>query len=97
MQTIKPNSVDIFKPIKKLSKRFHLIMFFIFIVACLSGAVLLISKTLEQGAADPGYKSPINAGTIDQETLNRLNAHHTSAEGAPAPVLPAGRINPVGE
>jgi hypothetical protein len=97
MEKKQPHSIDILKPLKKLSKRFHLTLFFVFIVACLSGAVLLINKTIQENATDPTYTSTISAGSIDQATLNRLNALHTSAQGAPAPVLPQGRINPVGE
>ncbi|MDB5162629.1 MAG: hypothetical protein JWO54_323 [Candidatus Saccharibacteria bacterium] len=91
------NSVDILKPLRKLSKRFHLTLFFVFIVACLSGAVLLINNTLKDNSSDPDYTSSINAGSIDQETLSRLNALHTSTQPSPAPALPAGRINPINE
>lgn len=90
-------SLDMFKPIGKLFKRFHLTIFFVFIVACLVGAVLLINNTLQESTADSGYTSSINAGTIDEATLNRLNSLHTSSQGTPAPELPEGRINPFGE
>jgi hypothetical protein len=93
----KPNSIDILKPIQKLSKRFHLTLFFILVTAGLSGAVLVINNTLKESSSDPSYTSSINAGTIDQATLTRLNALHTSAEGSPVPTLPAGRINPFNE
>ncbi|MFZ1301678.1 MAG: hypothetical protein WAQ27_03865 [Candidatus Microsaccharimonas sp.] len=92
----KTNSVDLFKPVKKLTKRFHLTLFFVFIIACLSGAILLINNTLK-GTDDSTYTSSINAGTIDQTTLNHLNALHTSDQAVPAPQLPAGRVNPFGE
>lgn len=97
MEKKKSSSIDILRPLKKLSKRFHLTLFFVFIVACLSGAVLLINNTLKDNSMDPEYISPINSGTIDQATLSRLNALHMSTEAVPAPALPAGRINPVGE
>ncbi len=97
MEKKKVSSIDIIKPIKRLSKRFHLMLFFVFIVACLAAAVLLINNTLKDNAEDPNYTSSINAGFIDQDTLNRLNALHTSAQGTPAPAAPAGRISPVGE
>lgn len=93
----KTASINILKPIKKLTRRFHLTFFLVFIVAGLSGAILLINNTLEDSSTDPSYTSPINAGSIDQATLTRLNALHTSAEGSVAPVLPAGRVNPVNE
>jgi len=98
MQKVKKStSFDILKPIKKLSKRFHLTLFFILITAGLSGAILVINDTLKDSSTDPSYTSSINAGSIDQVTLTRLNALHTSAEGNPAPTFPAGRISPVSE
>lgn len=96
-KTKQPNSIDILKPLKKLSKRFHLTLFFILVTAGLSGAILVINSTLKENSTDPSYTSSINAGTIDQATLTRLNALHTSAEGSPAPTLPAGRVNPFNE
>ena len=97
MEKKRSNSIDILKPIKKLSKRFHLLFFFVFIVACLSGAVLLINNTLKDTSVDPGYVPPSAAGTIDQATLSRLNALHTSTQATGNPTLPDGRINPVNE
>ena len=90
-------SIDILGPIKKLSKRFHLTLFFVFNVACLVIAVLLINNTLKENADDPTYTSSISAGNIDEVTLTRLNSLHTSTQGSPDPILPAGRINPIGE
>lgn len=84
------------KTFKTLFKRFHLMIFFIFIVAGLSVAVIMINDILS-GKIDDGYKSPIKAGTIDQTTLNRLETLHTSTAGTPTPELPNGRINPLAE
>jgi len=98
MQKIKKSSsIDIFKPFKKLIKRFHLTLFFVFVASGLAGAVLVINNTLRDSSTDADYTSSINAGSIDQVTLTRLNALHTSAEGSTAPAIPAGRTNPVNE
>jgi len=91
------SSINILKPLKMVTKRFHLIFFFVLIVACLAGAVLLINSTLKPDLLDPSYSSSINSGIVDQATVDKLNALHTSAQGAPAPALPPGRINPVNE
>lgn len=96
-QKQKTNTADIFRPLKILSKRFNLILFFVFIVACLTGAIMLINNTLKQNSLDQNYTSSISAGSIDQVTLSRLNALHTSTQGAPAPTIPPGRTNPVNE
>jgi capsule polysaccharide export protein KpsE/RkpR len=94
---IKPTSSGMFKPIKKLFKRFHLTLFIILVVGGLSAAVLFINNTLKDSSVDPNYTSSINAGSIDQATLTRLNALHTSTEASAQPTLPAGHINPVSE
>jgi hypothetical protein len=85
------------KPMKALTRRFNLTLFFILVAAGLSGAVMVINNTLKEKATDPNYISEITAGSIDQVTLNRLNALHTSAQGTVAPTLPSGRVNPVNE
>lgn len=90
-------SLDFLKPLGKLLKQFHLTIFFAFIAACLVGAVLLINNTIEEGSADLDYTSSINAGSIDQATLSRLNSLHTSDQGATPPAIPEGRVNPFGE
>ena len=89
---------SIFKPVRILFKRFHLTLFIVFIVAALTGAVLLLNTMLTHlSDVDEGYTSSIEAGTIDQATLNRIKELHTSDEVVPANVLPTGRINPFGE
>ncbi len=85
------------KPIGALFRRFHLTLFFVLIVACLASAVLLINNTLDTTAEERGYVSPINAGTIDQATLERVQQLHTSADDTSFPDIPEGRTNPFGE
>lgn len=88
----------LFKPFTLLFRKFHLTLFIVFIAACLAGAVLLISDTLNNlSTADQGYTSSIGAGSIDQATLDRIKELHTSDEEVPASVLPQGRTNPFGE
>lgn len=91
------NSAHFLRPIKSLFRRFHLTLFFIFVAACLAAAVWLLNSTIQENAIDPGYTSSINAGTIDEATLNRLNSLHTSKDAPANPELPAGRINPFNE
>lgn len=90
-----PNIVT--KPFVVLFKRFHLTIFFIFVVACLAGAVVLINDVLSSQVTDEGYTSSISAGTIDQATLERVQSLHTSTNPGPTPELPPGRINPFNE
>ncbi|MGV9001464.1 MAG: hypothetical protein ACOH18_00700 [Candidatus Saccharimonadaceae bacterium] len=77
-------------------QRFHLLLFFIFIVGCLSAAIILINKTLTE-STDQTYRSSINAGTIDQATLERIQSLHPSSQPSATPALPVGRINPFAE
>ncbi len=73
-------------------------IFFVFIVACLAGAVLFINQTLSSsGTAVQDYQSGINAGSIDEATLTRIQSLHTSNQPTELPVLPQGRINPLSE
>lgn len=92
----KHSSNLITKSFAKLFKRFHLMIFFIFIVACLSAAVILVNQILTGEGTDTDYTSGINAGTIDQATLNQIQSLHISTE-APLPEVPGGRINPFSE
>ncbi len=93
---IKKKQNNFLRPAGAFFRQFHLIIFFVFIVSCLSASVLFVNKTLSD-SSEAQYTSSINAGTIDQTTLKRIQSHHTSSELAPAPVLPQGRTNPFGE
>lgn len=97
MENKSSHSLHLLKPITNLFKKFHLTIFFVFIIACLSSAIILLSNTLQNSSTDPAYTSSINAGAIDETTLNRLNSLHTSAQNAPAHDIPAGRINAFNE
>ena len=88
---------SLFKPLGRIFARFHMTIFIIFIVGGLVGAVLLLDTILNDTSNTQGYTSPIDAGTIDQTTLNRIKQLHTSDDPAPTMVLPAGRISPFTE
>lgn len=77
-------------------QRFHLILFFVFVVSCLAVTVLLINKTLTDSSSQD-YTSTIDPGTIDQATLERIQSHHPSTETTPVAPLPAGRVNAFAE
>ncbi len=72
-------------------------IFIIFIAGGLVGAVLLLDTILNDTSDAQGYTSPIDAGTIDQTTLNRIKQLHTSDDPAPSMVLPSGRTSPFTE
>lgn len=91
----KPQSAFL-KPIKAFFRRFHLLIFFVFVVGCMAAAVILINKTLADSSSQD-YNSSINAGSIDQATLERVQSLHPSSEPAPAPTMPPGRVNPFAE
>jgi len=76
-------------------KRFHLLLFFVVVVGLLGAAVLLINKTLTDSSLEQ-YTSTIEAGTIDQSTLERIQSLHTSDQPTETQ-LPSGRINPFAE
>lgn len=88
----------LFKPIGRAFARYHMTLFIVFIVAGLGAAVMFLNNILTTvtTAAD-GYTSPIDAGSIDQATLERIQELHTSSESIPTATLPEGRVNPFGE
>lgn len=97
MVTAKNKSqVNILRPLGKFMRRFHMIIFIILIVGIVAASVLMINNALTNVATDD-YTSSINAGSIDQATLERIQSLHTSAQPAPAPAMPAGRVNPFAE
>lgn len=85
------------KPTTPLFRKYHLTIFIVFVVAGLGYAVFTFTNLLGQTSTDTSYTSPISAGSIDQITLNRIKALHTSNEPTPALVTPPGRINPFSE
>ncbi len=85
------------KPFAVLFKRFHLTIFFIFIIAGLAVAVILVNNILTGKSEDENYTSSISAGTIDQTTLEHIQSLHTSDAPSALPEPPAGRINPFNE
>ena len=85
------------KTFAKLFKRFHLMLFFLFIVGCLATAVILINRILTESSDTTGYTSGISAGSIDQATLNRIQSLHTSNQQVELPATPSGRTNPFSE
>jgi hypothetical protein len=88
---------SLFKPIIPLFRKYHITIFIVFVVAGLGYAVFTFTNLLGATSTDATYTSPISAGTIDQATLNRIKALHTSDEATPALVTPPGRINPFTE
>lgn len=93
---IKKSQNSLVKPFAAFLQRFHLLLFFIFIIGCLSAAIVLINKTLTETPEQP-YVSPISAGTIDQATLERIQSLQPSSQPVQAPALPEGRVNPFAE
>lgn len=84
------------KPFVILFKRFHLMVFFVFIIACLAFAVILINGILTN-PDETAETQGANSGTIDQTTLERIQSLHTSGNAGATPQVPAGRINPFNE
>lgn len=93
---IKKQQNSILRPLGLFFKRFHLLIFFIFIIGCLSASVMLINKTLTETSSQE-YTSTISAGAIDQTTLTHIQSLHSSSTPTPAQTLPQGRVNPFAE
>lgn len=93
---IKKQQSALLRPLGAFFRRFHLLIFFVFIVGCLAASVVLLNQTLTETSSQD-YTSTINAGSIDQATLERIQSLHPSTESTPTPELPAGRVNPFAE
>ncbi|RWZ78267.1 MAG: hypothetical protein EOT05_00680 [Candidatus Microsaccharimonas sossegonensis] len=85
------------KPSGSLLKKHHLTIFIIFIVAGLGYAVFSFTQLLSRPSSDSSSTPRLTAGSIDQATLDRLKALHTSNETIPPRATPPGRINPFTE
>ena len=59
-------------------RRFHMTLFIIIVLTALGGAVLLLASIINDTSLAADYQSPIRAGSIDQATLDRINALHRS-------------------
>jgi hypothetical protein len=62
----------------------------------MAASVVLINQTLTESSSED-YNSNIDAGSIDQTALERIQSLHPSSEPAAAPAMPAGRVNPFAE
>jgi len=93
--TIKKNHGKILKIITATLRRFHLLIFFIISVGCVSFGVIMLNKTLTE-TSPQDYTSTIHAGSIDKATLERIQSLHASGDASQIP-LPDGRINPFAE
>jgi hypothetical protein len=85
------------KPFTRALRKFHITIFIVLILGLLSFAVLLLYGILNSASFDPDYKSPISAGSIDQATLDRVNALYSSNGELPPAPTPTGRFNPFTE
>lgn len=93
---IKKSQSNLLRPIGDFLRRFHLIIFFVIMVACMAAVVVLINKTLTE-TSDQELTSSISAGSIDQDTLVRIQALQTSDQPSVPPAIPEGRVNPFAE
>lgn len=95
--SVSGNSQNAFlKPLGAFFRRFHMILFFVVIAACVATAILVINAPFTGTPTDelsPGGST----GSTDQATLQKIQSLHPSSAPAPAPQLPAGRTNPFGE
>lgn len=87
-------SLKVLKPLGRAFRRYHLTLFIVLIAAGLVASVYFLTTILNDASVDDTYRSPISAGTLDQATLDRINALHTSDDALPTPVPPSGRTNP---
>ena len=93
----KSKAPSFLKPIGKIFSRFHMTIFIVFIIGCLAAAVLLLTNILNDASITDDYNSSIDAGSIDQVTLDRINSLHTSDDTLPPVTTSSVRSNPFTE
>ena len=82
------------RSVKRFFGRFHTTIFILIVLSGLVYATLLLAGLLNDASLGGDYESPITAGSIDQATLDRINALHTSDGTLPPEQQPSGRSNP---
>lgn len=93
---IKKHQGTIPKLLTAFIKRFHLLLFFVAVVGCLSVVIIQINKTLSSDSTN-NATSTTSPGSLDSTTLQRIQSLHSSSQPASSPELPAGRSNPFSE
>lgn len=93
----KSSHISLLSPIAFIISRYQITLFFLFVMAGLIASVILLNTIITDTTASEDYTSPISAGTIDQATLDRLQALHTSQNASTPDSRPSGRINPFTE
>lgn len=79
-------------------RRFHTIMFFVFVSAALGYAIVNLLGSIEEVSTDNTYQSSINAGSIDSSGLEQISNLKRSDEVRSLPQLPSSpRNNPFNE
>ncbi len=69
-------------------------MFILLVLGGLVYATMSLASLLNDASIGGDYQSPITAGSIDQSTLDRINALHTSDGVLPTEQPQTGRSNP---
>lgn len=104
----KKDASSLLKPIGKIFKKFHLLIFFVFIIACLSLAVITTSALLTTESSTSTNSSLISgngtgasgsgtSGSIDRATLQRIQALKPSTEPSTYTPAQGTRNNPFAE
>lgn len=83
--------------LRKVVRRYHFTAAVLLVIVGLSIIVLFVVQLINDPTLDDGYRSPITAGSIDQDTLEEVNQLHFSTDRLPGPKLPSGRNNPFAE
>lgn len=79
----------------KFIKRYHLLIFTIFVLGGLIVCMLLINNIIIKSGDTTGYEPAAESTAFDQQTIDRIKQLHTAGEAAPDDLkLGQGRSNP---
>ncbi len=81
------------KQIAKFLRRYHLVLFVTLVVGSMSVVILLINESLQSSTDTSGLTSS-DATTLDQATIDRVNALQPSQSQQPLNLPANQRTNP---
>ena len=93
MRTISEQLEPITVPVIKFLRRFHLILYSVFIIGGLAGAIFMISGLLNISEAEVSLPN----ASFDKETINLIKNFRPANSSEDSFSLPSGRVNPFAE
>lgn len=93
MSAIAEQLEPITAPVAKFLRRFHLVLYSVFIIGGLAGAIFMISGLLATSEVD----TPLLNTGFDKQTIELIKNFEPANSSIDSFSLPSGRVNPFAE